>query len=77
MATNRFLDQLNQRDDSTFAPAGLSVAGFMVCPLALCPGFAGPQAAWQQQLYQVAFEQARAAAHRPTRLERDLFGVWN
>ncbi len=77
MGTHRFLDQLGEHHDASSGLAGIVPGAFMVCPLLLCPAFAGPQAAWQQQLYQAAFEQAQAAARRPARVERDMFGVWN
>ena len=41
--------------------------GFMACPVALQA--VGMCLAWQQQVYQWAFEQARAVV-RPSRLER-------
>jgi hypothetical protein len=46
----------------------------MACPAALQAGVDGSRLAWQQQLYQWAFEQARAVL-RPSvleRLQRDL-----
>jgi hypothetical protein len=77
MTTHRFLDQLGDPHNATSGPAGIVPGAFMVCPLVLCPAFAGPLAAWQQQVYQVAFEQAQAAAHLPAQVERDLFAIWN
>ncbi len=32
--------------------------------------------AWQQRLYQIAYQEAQAVV-RPSLLERDLMGVWN
>jgi hypothetical protein len=77
MKTHRLLEQLGERDTASLQPTGLSMAGFMVYPLVCCPAFAGPLAVWQQQLYQLAFEQAQAATHGPALRERDFFSVWN
>ena len=41
---------------------------FALCPLPLAP--------WQQALYALALEQAKAVV-RPSLPERDLLGVWN
>jgi hypothetical protein len=64
MSRHRFLDQLRTEPA---VPAGVVPAlasGFMACPLVL----QAPMA-WQQQIYQWAFEQAVAVV-RPSRLER-------
>jgi hypothetical protein len=67
MALHRFLDLVHSEPA---VPAGVPVAasGFMACPLVL-QAAGGPGAAWQQQVYQWAFEQARAVV-RPSLLER-------
>jgi hypothetical protein len=51
-----------------------SANGFMMCPLPLNPSSA--DRSWQQQVYQMAFEQAQAVV-RPSWIERDVLGVWN
>ncbi len=66
MALHRLLD-LVRREPAV--PACVpAVSGFMACPLVL-QAAGGPGAAWQQQVYQWAFEQARAVV-RPSLLER-------
>jgi hypothetical protein len=66
MALHRFLDLARPEPA---VPAGVPAAsGFMACPLVL-QVVGGPGAAWQQQVYQWAFEQARAVV-RPSLLER-------
>ena len=45
--------------------------GFVVCPLAMTPA-----AAWQQEIYRLAFERAKAAAEVPRHYRR-FFSVWN
>src|SRR4051794_22016567 len=49
-------------------PAAVPMSGFMMCPLAMPQGAMGQMLLWQQA-YQLAFEQARAAA-QPSPLER-------
>jgi hypothetical protein len=66
MSRHRFLDLV--QPEPTLSSAGLpagNASGFMVCPLVLQAG----AWAWQQQVYQWAFEQAQAVV-RPSRLER-------
>jgi hypothetical protein len=50
-------------------------SAFVVCPVAVLPPV-GPSGAWQQVLYQMAFDQARSA-QRPSLLERSLARAWN
>jgi hypothetical protein len=51
--------------------SGLTVPpGFAICPLPLAT------TAWQQEIYRLAYEQARAATAVP-RYHRMLFSVWN
>jgi hypothetical protein len=57
------------------APAA-SPAAFVCCPAAWFPAVSVAQLAWQQAVYQWAYEQAQAVT-RPSILERDLLGVWN
>jgi hypothetical protein len=51
------------------------VSGFMVCPVAPYPGWAGPPP-WWHEVYRIALEQAQAAL-RPSRWERWMKPVWN
>ncbi len=46
--------------------------GFVIAPVFML----GPHAAWQAQLYQAAYERARAAAEVPRHYRR-FFSVWN
>ena len=64
MARHRFLDQL--RPEPVPAVPALA-SGFMACPLVLQA--AGGLLPWQQQVYELAYEQARAVV-RPSLLER-------
>jgi hypothetical protein len=68
MAHHRFLDLLHPEIaiPAMAAPAA-TASGFMACPLVLQAGVSD----WQQQVYQWAFEQARAVVS-PSRLERWL-----
>jgi hypothetical protein len=50
----------------------ITANGFVLCPIVAQP----PLAAFQQAVYQLALEQAKAVV-RPSLLERDLVGVWN
>jgi hypothetical protein len=69
------------REQREFAPvlttsAGASLAGeFMVCPALLMQGWMEPTCPWQQ-IYQVAYERARAVV-APSRLERFLAASLN
>jgi hypothetical protein len=73
MPVHRFRD-LTRENRTPAAATAVSCGGFMACPAALQTGAAAGQLAWQQRLYQWAFEQARAVV-RPSvleRLQRDL-----
>ena len=59
---------------SAAAPAP-PVSGFMVCPVALYPGWAGPPL-WWHEVYRIALERAQAVL-RPSRWERWMKPVWN
>jgi hypothetical protein len=49
----------------------------MCCPAPVLQTLQGQQLSrQQQQIYQLAFQEAQAVA-RPSILERDLLGVWN
>jgi hypothetical protein len=52
-------------------PAG----GFVVCPVALYPGWVGPPLLWHE-VYRIALERAQAVL-RPSRWERWMKPVWN
>jgi hypothetical protein len=65
MSRHRFLDLVHPEVARVPAGQPALASGFMACPLVLQ---AGPWA-WQQQVYQWAFEQAQAVV-RPSRLER-------
>lgn len=64
MSRHRFLEQLRTEPAISAAVVPAVTSGFMACPLVL----QAPMA-WQQQVYQWAFEQAVAVV-RPSRLER-------
>ena len=73
MSRHRFPDLTRERRPQPALAAVMS-GGFMACPAALQTGMDAGRLAWQQQLYQWAFEQARAVL-RPSvleRLQRDL-----
>ena len=73
MSSHRFRTLPDGHRAPTAATA-VSCRGFMACPAALQAGVDAGRLAWQQQLYQWAFEQARAVL-RPSvleRLQRDL-----
>jgi hypothetical protein len=74
--SHRFRDQLDRVSFPASAPAPLSVNGFMPCPVAVLCQVSPVQWLWQQQIYQLALEQAQAVA-RPSWLERDVLGVRN
>jgi hypothetical protein len=54
--------------------SGVSSEAFVLLPVPA--GLSAEQRAWQQWVYQKAFEEAQAVA-RPSILERDLLAVWN
>jgi hypothetical protein len=75
MHTHRFRQQTAEGSLGRMPSAQAPASGFVVCPLALQRP-AGAALLWQQQLYQLAFERAQAAA-RPSLLERAMNVVWN
>jgi hypothetical protein len=77
MSAHRFVELLNDDFQRVGGRQGMSPPAFTMFPVALCAAFAGPRANWQQQLYNVAFVQAQAVAHRPSLFDRDWTGVWN
>jgi hypothetical protein len=54
----------------------MTPANFVACPSVLVSGFTATQHACQLFIYQMALEQAQAAA-APSLLERDLLASWN
>jgi hypothetical protein len=54
----------------------LSADGFMACPVLLLQSVPWHQLAWQNEIYQLAFQQTQAEL-RPSLPERDLLAVWN
>jgi hypothetical protein len=54
----------------------ITPASFVACPFALVSGLTTTQHACQLFIYQMALEQAQAAA-APSLLERDLLASWN
>jgi hypothetical protein len=65
MSRHRFLDLVQPESSLPSAGVPAIASGFMVCPVVLQAG----ARAWQQQIYQWAYEQALAVV-RPSRLER-------
>lgn len=75
MQPHRFREQAAEWSLGRAVTAKAPASGFVVCPLALQRPVVAPSW-WQQQLYQLAFERAQAAA-RPSLLERAMNVVWN
>jgi hypothetical protein len=75
MHANRFRQQTGEWSLGAMPSAKAPASGFVVCPLALQRPV-GAACLWQQQLYQLAYERAQAAA-RPSLLERAMNVVWN
>lgn len=73
MATNRLQSTSsgNLRTAPVQPSAPVVPPGFTVCPPQLTAG-----STWQQEIYRLAYEQAKAAAAIP-RHHRMLFAVWN
>jgi hypothetical protein len=67
MSHHRFLDLVHAESPAQPAARPIEASGFMACPLVLQTGVWS----WQQQIYQLAFEQAQAVVH-PSLLERWL-----
>jgi hypothetical protein len=67
MPRNRLLDLARSETRLVAAVAATSMSGFVACP-GVYQAVGGPWP-WQQQLYQWAFEQARAVV-RPTVMDR-------
>jgi hypothetical protein len=77
MGFHRFVENVSQTGLESSVQTALQPAAFMACPIALFAAPAGLQGTWQQGIYQLAFEQAQAAARRPNIFERDWLGTWN
>jgi hypothetical protein len=76
VASHRFRSWLGENRLSQSSVAQPSLKGFVACPVPVLQAFGMHQLTRQQQLYQMAFQEAQAVA-RPSILERDLLGVWN
>jgi len=76
MQSHRFASLANTWSDTEEYESGLSRSAFVVPPMVMAHGWAPVSSAWQQQLYQWAFQQGQAVA-RPSWPERDVLGVWN
>ncbi len=74
MHRHRFVEQLNQNRMPRPQVAAFNPNAFCACPLCLVMGGSAMQ--WQQRVYQLAYEEAKAVV-KPSILERDLLGVWN
>ncbi len=77
MGAHRFREVLTTGSQPIHTPQGLNLSAFTLCPITQGLAFTTQQAGWQQQLYQLAFEQAQAAAHRPAPQEGNWIGAWN
>ena len=77
MASHRFRNLLRENRLSPSFASQPSLKGFICCPASVLQTLQGQQLSrQQQQIYQMAFQEAQAVA-RPSILERDLLGVWN
>jgi hypothetical protein len=74
MPQHRF-SHLLTREPQPALPASLS-GGLVACPVALRQGLSAATLAWQQQIYQRAWEEAHAVV-RPSVLERLQAGLLN
>ena len=76
MQTHRFRDYFESYPLPRPSAPAVTTGTFIVCPPALVQGLPFAQQCWAWAVYQLAFEQARAAT-QPSLVERDLLGVWN
>jgi hypothetical protein len=84
MSVNRFAQQQWQESASQ-SVAVAAPEGFMVCPSCMVSGIAAQVVAWQQEIFRIAFELARASraaaelANRATTpaYQQRLFSNWN
>jgi hypothetical protein len=69
MSRRRFLDRMRREPPSPAAAPVVCPVGFMACPTVLRQGVAADPFLWQQRIYEMALEQAKAVV-RPSILER-------
>jgi hypothetical protein len=77
MSLDRFVGNANQTRTASSVQVVVQSGAFIACPIALLPVTGSIHAAWQQSIYQLAFEQAQAATARPSLFEPDWLGAWN
>jgi hypothetical protein len=76
MQSHRFRDLVEGGSEQQSAPAGPPSSGFMACPILMAQAMLGGQPGWQLAIYQLAFEQAKAA-QKPSQSLRDLMPSLN
>ena len=76
MHHHRFRDQMDTPELPLSSQPVHMPGAFVVCPLPLQQALSLEQRLYQIAIYQLAFEQARAAA-RPSWVERDVLAAWN
>src|SRR2546423_13759683 len=77
VASHRFRNLLRENRLSPPSVSQPFLKGFMCCPAPVLQTLQGQQLSrQQQQIYQMAFQEAQAVA-RPSILERHLLRVWN
>jgi hypothetical protein len=90
MAINRITGHLKGKDSAQFPPQsaangaapsmpmgpGISVGPSIPQGFVFCPPQVGGFSAWQQEIYRLAYERAKAQQQIP-RHHRQLFCVWN
>jgi hypothetical protein len=77
MSLQRFFKSASQIITDGSAQTTVRPGAFIACPLAVFAAPGGLPGSWQQDIYQIAFDQAQAAARRPSLFERDWLGTWN
>jgi hypothetical protein len=75
MHSPRFTAEQLVRPSVPSPAAGFPTGAFVVCPAALQAGF-GAAGGWVQDVYRMAYEQAREAL-MPSAFERRVAPVWN
>jgi hypothetical protein len=76
MLHHRFREQIENLSLPGLAAEVVRPKGFVLCPPFLVEGMNGGCCWVQQQIYQLAFQQAEAVV-RPSRFERAMAQVWN
>ena len=71
MHQHRFRAIMDAPDLPDDAPGPLPPGPFVLFPVIVSPGMAGPASPWPHLLYQIAFQQAQAV-HEPSLLQRQL-----